>query len=59
MRPIAGGTCVRQPTFGRLIMDDKTLELWRQIETYRRRGKRRPPGESKLPSVAATSPGNE
>jgi hypothetical protein len=24
-------------------MDDKTMNLWRQIETYRRSGRRKPP----------------
>lgn len=36
----AVGTSVAEPTFGSPHMDDKTLNLWRQIEGARRVGKR-------------------
>jgi len=37
----ANGTSVGQPTFRWPIMDDKTINLWKQIEGARRVGKRR------------------
>jgi len=43
--PIAG-TCIALPTFG-CAMDDKTLNLWRQIENGRRQARERPPGRAK------------
>ena len=56
--PLAAGTSVGNPTFGGR-MDDKSLNLWRQIEGCRRAKKiveRRGKPVSQLAAAAANDP---
>jgi hypothetical protein len=45
------GTTVGQPTLGTPHMDDKTINLWRQIESYRLRNKAPATRRSKPPAA--------
>jgi hypothetical protein len=50
------GTSVARPTFSAPTVDDKTLNLWRQIEGARRSGRRQAVPRAKPVAAAEAKP---